>query len=326
MRFLRVLLTAVFGPLLLGVAALSAAAALAAQQGRTSLDFDVLTQFAPFWLAGGLAAALGGGLFFRGAFRALVLGIGLMGAVAAGLLIAPELTRSTGPHEAPLAPGQIKIIQFNTWHNSPSPQLNLDWLLREDPDIAVLEETTPTLRALLKGQPRWHVTCGDCEVVILSKVAPVSSGIRGHRRAPLSRATFRDAHGEFTVLGLHNAWPTDPDQPMQEARLAEAIALFPRERTIVTGDFNSAPWSFQRRRWDAAFGLIRRDRALFSWPAHSYKNIRWLGGFPFLPIDHVYAGSDWATVSIRRGPRLSSDHYPVIAVLAPVSPGPGGPR
>jgi endonuclease/exonuclease/phosphatase (EEP) superfamily protein YafD len=326
MRLLRVLLTAVVGPLLLGLAALSAAAAIAAQRGRTSLDFDVLTQFAPFWLAGGVTAAVGAGVTFRGVFRALVVGLGLVGAVAAGALIVPELTRSTGPRAEPLAPGQIKVIQFNTWHNSPSPQRNVDWLVREDPDIAVLEETTPTLRALLKRQRQWRVTCGDCEVVILSKAAPVSSGVKGRRRAPLSRATFRDAHGEFTVLGLHNAWPTDPDQPRQEARLAEAIALFPPQRTIVTGDFNSAPWSFQRRRWDTAFGLIRRDRALFSWPAHSYRNIRWLGGFAFLPIDHVYAGSDWATVSIRRGPRLSSDHYPVIAVLAPVSPAPAAPR
>ena len=39
--------------------------------------------------------------------------------------------------------------------------------------------------------------------------------------------------------------------------------------------------------------------------------------FPFLPIDHVYAGRDWRTVRVQRGPRLDSDHYPVIVRLAP---------
>ncbi|MDE2488701.1 MAG: endonuclease/exonuclease/phosphatase family protein, partial [Alphaproteobacteria bacterium] len=87
----------------------------------------------------------------------------------------------------------------------------------------------------------------------------------------------------------------------------------------VTGDFNSTPWSFSRRRWDKAFGLIRRDRALFSWPAG--KTVWGVKPpFPILPIDHVYAGPDWATVSIRRGPKLGSDHYPVVAILAPVGP------
>ena len=44
-------------------------------------------------------------------------------------------------------------------------------------------------------------------------------------------------------------------------------------------------------------------------------------GLPFalLPIDHVYAGPGWRTVRAERGPRLGSDHYPVIVTLAPSS-------
>ena len=136
---------------------------------------------------------------------------------------------------------------------------------------------------------------------------------------PLARATYRDARGEFTVIAVHNAWPTDQEQERQERRLADIIALSPRERTIVAGDFNSAPWSFARRRWDAEFGLIRRDRGIFTWPARPYRRWSFLGNFPFLAIDHIYAGSGWATVEVRRGPRIGSDHYPVVAILAPVA-------
>src|SRR5581483_9516804 len=107
------------------------------------------------------------------------------------------------------------------------------------------------------------------------------------------------------------------DQARQEAQLARGIARFPRERTIVSGDFNSAPWSFSRRRWDKAFGLTRRERAIFSWPAGKVTAHRYREPIPILPIDHIYAGDRWATVSVSRGPRLGSDHYPLIAVLAP---------
>ena len=41
---------------------------------------------------------------------------------------------------------------------------------------------------------------------------------------------------------------------------------------------------------------------------------------PVLPIDHVYAGPGWATVSVERGPSIGSDHYPLVVILAPVAP------
>ncbi|MFC3069733.1 endonuclease/exonuclease/phosphatase family protein [Phenylobacterium soli] len=319
MGLVRLALSFLLGPPVFLLAALCAGAAAAAQQGRDSLRWDVLAHFAPLWLAGALACALVALIAFRGLAKLLVLGMAATGLVFSAMLIGPELTRPAGPSAAPDAPGQLKIVQFNVWHDSPDPERNLDWLMREDPDITVLEETTPRLREAIKASGRWRVTCPNCEVMILSKSEPVAEGL-GKVHGPITRATFRDARGEFTVIGVHNAWPTDADQPGQEARLAQAIARFPRERTIVTGDFNSAPWSFQRRRWDARFGLIRRERALFTWPATPYKRLRWLGSVPFLPIDHVYAGDDWATVSITRGPKLASDHYPVVAILAPVAP------
>jgi hypothetical protein len=66
-----------------------------------------------------------------------------------------------------------------------------------------------------------------------------------------------------------------------------------------------------------AVWLERRDRAVFSWPAGPVT--RWKIDLPvaFLPIDHIYAGSDWRTVKIERGPRgLGSDHRPLIITLA----------
>jgi endonuclease/exonuclease/phosphatase (EEP) superfamily protein YafD len=324
MGLVRLVLSLILGPPAFLLAAVCAGAAVAAQQGRSSLRWDILAHFAPVWFAGAGVALVIAVVAFGGLARWTIGGLALVGVVAAGTLIAPELMRSTGPHADANAPGQVKILQFNVWDKNRDPQATVEWIAAENPDIAILEETTPAFRRLVEARTGWRSLCHDCEVMIYSRRPQHLTAlpkITGRRPGPLAHAAFKDARGGFTVIGVHNAWPTDEDaQQAQEARLAQVIATFPRERTIVTGDFNSTPWSFSRRRWDKAFGLPRRDRALFSWPAGVVKR----GGiripFPLLPIDHVYAGTGWATVSVRRGPRLGSDHYPVVAILAPAAP------
>jgi endonuclease/exonuclease/phosphatase (EEP) superfamily protein YafD len=321
MRVLKLALNLLLWPSMAVAAELSAVLAIAAQWGRVSLAWDIAAQFAPLYLLA-CAVCLVGSFLFRGWMRWGVVAFSLAGVVFSLALVVPEFVRSTGPHAPANAPDQLKLVQFNVWHENPDPEAILAWLDKERPDIAVIEENSGGFMRALAGHPGWSVACPRCEVVILSRTpalgfeAPKSNA---KPRAPLTRAVFRDRRGEFTVIGVHNAWPTDPDQPYQERRLAQMITASPRDRLIVTGDFNSTPWSFTRRRWDHAFGLVRRERAIPSWPAQTYKALKWLG-LPFLPIDHVYAGPGWATVSVERGPRLTSDHYPIVVTLAPVAP------
>lgn len=140
--------------------------------------------------------------------------------------------------------------------------------------------------------------------------------------SPVTLATFSDRRGDYVLIGLHRPWPMNVDEvARQEAYLRRLVRSFGPETAIVVGDFNSTPWSFDRRREDEAMGLIRRTRALFSWPADRVSHNRSPTHLPLLPIDHIYAGSGWRTVSVERGPRLGSDHYPVIVVLAPTGVG-----
>jgi endonuclease/exonuclease/phosphatase (EEP) superfamily protein YafD len=323
MRALRLALNVLLWPPVFLTATFCALAAVAAQWGRVSLQWDVAAQFAPVWLTGSALCLVASAVFRRG-LRWSVAAISLVGLVCAAALIMPELLRSTGPRAGADARDQLKIVQFNVWHDNHAPKPILDWLDAERPDIVVIEENSSRFAQAASAPARgWSVACARCEVMVLSR-RPTLYVARGGRNphappTPLTRVGFRDRYGVFEVIGVHNAWPTDRDQPFQERRLATLIASRPRERLIVTGDFNSTPWSFQRRRWDQAFGLTRRDRAIASWPARNYERLHWLG-LPFLPIDHVYAGPGWATVSVRRGPRLNSDHYPLVLTLAPLAP------
>ncbi|MFN3514207.1 MAG: endonuclease/exonuclease/phosphatase family protein [Phenylobacterium sp.] len=313
-------LQALAGSFVYAFGALCAAASLAAHGGRWSVRLDVLTHFAPIWFAGG-ALALAFALASPHGFGRTLGGFaGLLAVVAAGALILPEVTRPESPRAPADAPRQLKLIQFNTWGRNVDPQGAARWILEQDPDLVVLQESTGPIVARLR-KAGFHTACGDCSVVILSRAKPVVTDTPVDRapgpRAPTARATFAEADGGHTVVATHYIWPTYGDaQQRQGERLARILDRLPKSRLILSGDFNSTPWSFSRRAEDARFGLERRTRAFFSWPAAEFTRRRIPAPFPFLPIDHVYAGPDWKTVSVERGPRLGSDHYPVIVTLA----------
>jgi endonuclease/exonuclease/phosphatase (EEP) superfamily protein YafD len=129
-------------------------------------------------------------------------------------------------------------------------------------------------------------------------------------------ATFGNGEAAFSVAATHYQWPEPIGSQGRQARLfAEMFDRLDRDALIVAGDFNLTPWSFTLRRQDVRFGLIRRSRAVATWPVGKIEHWALNFPFPFLPIDHIYAGHAWKTVSIARGPRLGSDHFPLVAVL-----------
>jgi endonuclease/exonuclease/phosphatase (EEP) superfamily protein YafD len=299
-----------------------AAAAALGQLGRYDRRPDMLNHFAPFWLAGGLVVLLYGLFAPRGAVKAILLILGATASVGAGALMAPEYTRPMSPTVAAGAPGQIKLIQYNAWVDNAEIARSAQWLAGQDADVLVIEEAGPEIRDALLSHHPYHMVCRTCSVMIFSRAKPIAQDYRrktlpGPEMA-MTRMTFGPADGDFTVIGAHLSWPT-PDglQQAQGRRLAAFIDRFSKSRLIVAADFNSTPWSFTRRYEDRRFGLERRTRALFSWPVHELSHRRLPIPFPFLPIDQVYAGSGWRTVKVERGPRLGSDHYPVIVTLAP---------
>lgn len=296
--------------------------ALAAHGGRWSVRLDILTHFAPLLLAIVLLTLVYGLLFAeRGSKLPLVL-ISAVGVIAAAALILPEYLQRATPDAARGRDDEIKLIQFNAWGRNHDQDATIAWLKAQSPDILVVEEASiigPKLKAGLAG---YHVSCGACSVMIFSKARPVARDVPvpasdGRIRPPIAGATFRDRHGEFTVFGTHYTWPIYGGWQQAQGRvIARLLRQFPKDRLILSGDFNSTPWSFSRRREDAMFGIERRTRGLFSWPAGRISGLGVETPFPLLPIDHVYAGPGWRTVAVERGPRLGSDHYPVIVTLA----------
>lgn len=295
----------------LPVGVLSAGAALAAQGGRFSGHLDILTHFAPLYLAGGALTLIAASLASRRLPYAL---LGAAAVISSLTLMLPEFLRPASPPAPADAPGQIKLIQFNAAKDSQGLEQRLDWLAAQDPDVLVVEDSRAVFQTAVTQRLHRQMACGKtCEVAIFTRApaARIEAPRRG--RYGLGPAvTIAHFEGpDFTVVGTHYVWPTQVRTHRENGlRLQQLMKDQPKSRLILAGDFNSTPWSFARRREDAALGLERRTRALPTWPANGPF------GLAILPIDHVYAGTDWRTVSIRRGPRLGSDHYPVVAILA----------
>jgi len=311
----------------LSLAAACGVAALAAQGGRFSDRLDALTHLAPLWLAGGLAAAAI--WLLTGRRDRATPGLAALGVASSLLLMAPELATAARQRPSPVAADTetLKIVQFNLWGRNTDPRGTARWILDRDPDVVVLEEAyarSGGVARALAGRYPHQTSCAEprpCSTMILSKRRPLRAGglssAVSEARLAGAWATLPSRGGAFTVVGVHYTWPW-PAGPQQQMtlRLSRVLGRFRQDRLILAGDFNSTPWSFSLRRQDRLFGLQRRTRALPSWPAGDISRLHAPTPFPVLPIDHVYAGAAWRTVSVERGPRLGSDHYPVVVTLA----------
>lgn len=299
------------------LAVAAAVAAVLAHGGRFDWRLDVLTHFAPFYLiagALGLAAALA-----AASGRAPALGASVVAIVAGGLLMAPEFLRDAGPHAGSGAVAELRVIQFNAGRRTADVQRAADWLDRQNADIITLTEAPEALSEHLVRRG-WKTAGAHGRLIIFTRKRyerMIRPALGPGGRLNFVNATYDLDAGQVEALTAHLEWPTRPVVEQQRRDLARVVASRPSAGMILTGDLNATPWSFGLRRMENDLGVTRRDRALATWPAQVLGR-PW--PLPFLPIDHIYAGRDWATVSVERGPWLGSDHYPVVVTLAPFAP------
>ena len=293
--------------------------------GMVSVQLDSLTHLAPFGLVGCILAALiwrvGGRRASRTAWR-----LALAGALVWGMLMAPEIFGAALAPTAKPDRETLKLVQFNVWSDDASNEAKVAWLRKQNPDVIVLEEVAdfgaPLLGDLAAVYPN-KLTCENrpyrCEVVILSKRPPIGEGHfsgTGPDQPNTTWGRFQGALGPYLVVATHLDWPTpDGRQQREITALAGELRRFEARDMVLAGDFNSTPWSFSLRRMDRLSGLTRRTRSMPTWPAHRFTRLRLYAPLPIFPIDQVYAGSDWRTVKVERGPNLGSDHYPVVITL-----------
>jgi endonuclease/exonuclease/phosphatase (EEP) superfamily protein YafD len=318
--------------LVAGPGGLSLAALLIGQAGRWVPVLDVANHFAPFWLVGGLLAA-GASLAVAGPWKRLAVAISLGAILGGASLVTPVWAAAARQSVAarrvsPDAP-RLKFIQFSFYHGNRTPDADVRWLLAQQADVVVLQETeglNASARSRLLAAYPHQSTDG---AYILSRYSLLDRN--GFENMPRMRsmayrggyAVVAGPNGPFTVVSVHLGWPWSMNVRVQARELERYFATLPHGGTVVTGDFNATPWSFALRELESGMGLRRITHGIPTFPARPYDGesagnpVRTLpGDLAYLAIDNIFAGASWRPISVVRGPRLGSDHYPVVATLA----------
>lgn len=288
---------------------------VAAFLGWAAPAIDRLNHFQPLWTvlacAGALLAALGGG-------RARVRLAALLAVVSLYLLFSPVFRLGGSSHAAGEGVS-VKVITFNVHWSQPNVPAIADFIRTEKPEIVVLQEvsrrTADAINDNLRAAYPYRRFCLDfagCDSAILSKWPILESRhiYRSVKTPPAISTLVELPNGaSLRVVGVHLMNPNDPGRQTREIEWLSEHVREAREPTLVAGDLNLTPWTSALRRFERQTGLVRATGMAGTWPATS----RFIP--PVFPIDHVLAPAGSRIIDVRRGPKLSSDHLPVIATL-----------
>jgi len=238
--------------------------------------------------------------------------------IAAGRITPDLVTAVATPPSSGSEDGELlKVVTANLWSSNRNAEPFLRFVQDEQPDILVLQEGyAPWKHHLEKLAPSYRIVAGcarphTCNVIVLSRL---DAKVTSHNETACCLMTTlalprRLGGAPINIVGLHLS-RTD-DRKKRESELAVALeqAATLGSRGILAGDMNAVPWSTTIRQLDQASGLSRVTRFTPSWPTPQ-------GLFPLAPIDHIYVGCGWRPTSLRLGPDIGSDHYPIVTTLA----------
>jgi endonuclease/exonuclease/phosphatase (EEP) superfamily protein YafD len=214
----------------------------------------------------------------------------------------------------------LRVVTFNVWGWNDRIDDIARFLRDSDADALVLQEVAHRNGAMLRKtlQPIYPFTVGETELVILSKHPILAEGRVDRPGFPnwnslMLRWVRLDVKGtSFELVGVHLARPLYPT--LHEEDFA-ALTNFVLSRTgplVVAGDFNMTPWTKKLARFTRVTGLERYNTFHLTWPMRRGR----VQLLPLIAIDNVFASRHFAKIAVKGGPRLGSDHKPVIADLA----------
>jgi endonuclease/exonuclease/phosphatase (EEP) superfamily protein YafD len=253
-----------------------------------------------------------------GFHRIAIVGFAVAG-IGAALLI-PSL-RDPEPEPPPATSRTVKVLTLNLWHRNDDVSAVTELIRRERPDIVALIELTPAWsRALDPALRQYRIRAaepdeGSAGIGLYARAhlrdPEVVRLLDGGRPAVEARLDLRGRAGRLLVVHPMGALlPGDGDTHDRELTAIGEWARKHGPRTVVCGDLNAAPWSRSLR--DAlAAGALRAalpgGLLAGSWPAVP-PPLR-------VAIDGCLVGTG-LKARVELGPRVGSDHLPVLVELA----------
>lgn len=217
---------------------------------------------------------------------------------------------------------QIELMLANVYSANDDAEALLDLITAEEPDIVLVQEVTN----------QWAAVMDELQSDYPHRVVRPRNdnfGIAVYAREPLLRVdTVPSPPLDFPTLVVQQSLgdqtitivTTHPIPPVgkagfdarneQLASVAEIIAPLSGPKMLV-GDLNISMWSHLYEQLEESTGLVNASRGfgvMPTWPRHL--------PFAMIPIDHVLVSADLAVTDIHLGPKIGSDHLPLLATLA----------
>jgi endonuclease/exonuclease/phosphatase (EEP) superfamily protein YafD len=293
------------------VIALVATLGCAASQRHWVADLAVQfrLQWAALAMAGCLVLAAGGHVFWA----ALAFVIAAVQAVICAPILISRMPALAGP--APSGP--LRLIAINVWYRNRQFHRVIDYLATQRPDFALLAEITAeweqALTPLHQLYAHRYVTRGrrGTGLLLLSRwpmqaaVWPGFSDIE-----PAVAATLLINERSLQILSVHTSWPLGRENSVLRDRRLALVGEFARAQTgplIVLGDLNVSPFSshFQAM---LGGGDLKSAAQGFAWQP-TWPTFLPPGG---IHIDHALTSAGVVVTSFLRGPRVGSDHLPIV--------------
>lgn len=289
--------------------------------------FDLFNHLQLFLFFGTLAAAI----------AALLLGmqvpwkvLAIAGFAASAWTFSPEWLSSFAPRQPVSDVTTIKVMTHNIFGMNYDME-RVDAAIREeDPDIVALQEFFPEqagLGTLLKTRYPYSVRCQGgkrANLGLYSKLpfteemaaGECPENAQGQQRTAHIIVNFKLSTGaSFSLMTTHMDWPYPIERQRAEFAAAAEAANAVKGPLVVVGDFNSTPWSYAMKGFEAATGLKRETRNLLTYPELFTTPDGLVRLAPFLPLDHVFQRG-MIVSELHLGAQTGSDHLPVIFTVS----------
>lgn len=253
--------------------------------------------------------------FLRNPAYVAVLAIAVL---ANAVVVAPWYTDAPGSKGGT----RLKLVFANALSTNVEHDKLFALIGAERPDLVFLQEISPqwetALAALHTEYPHRYIEsrAGNFGIAVLSRL-PLADA--GHvDSTPFGFPTLKGelAVGDRTLrfVSTHPMIPLGATnfsaRNLQLQAVAEQVGSSPNS-TILVGDLNLSMWDMHYQALESATGLrnARRGHGILpTWPTFM--------PFAMIPIDHLLVSDDIGVERITTGPRIGSDHLPLVVTLS----------
>jgi endonuclease/exonuclease/phosphatase (EEP) superfamily protein YafD len=218
----------------------------------------------------------------------------------------------------------LRVVSANVLSQNRTPEKVLEFVRAADADLVLLidaggrewREILGQLRDLYPHQAQ-RAWLSRARINLYSRWPIISEEVREAPRSqrPYLVAKLAIEDRTLEVVGVHpsSPSPSEPGKTRRRNRELDHIADVAKDTdaaVIVAGDFNTTPWSPHFKDLLAAAGLRNAAEGkgyIPTWPTWFWP--------ARIPIDHVLFKGPIAVTTVRRGPAVGSDHFPIIADL-----------